>query len=65
MPSFQALRRMTCRGDMGDDPGNGLKEGPKRKERSLLVAIPIDIAAYTGYYLSIILFLLLSLPFAL
>lgn len=38
---------------------------PESKERSLWVAIPVDLAAYAGYYLANIFFLLLSLPFVL
>jgi 1-acyl-sn-glycerol-3-phosphate acyltransferase len=38
---------------------------PESKQRSLLVAIPIDLVAYSGYYLANILFLLLSFPVAL
>ena len=38
---------------------------PESQQRSLLVAIPIDLLAYTGYYLANVLFLLLSLPVAL
>lgn len=53
---------MTRRQETHDAPGGG---APERKERSLLVAIPIDLFAYAGYYLANILFLLLSLPFAL
>lgn len=56
---------MTHPGDMCDAPDQGVQARPERKERSLLVAVPIDIVAYAGYYLANILFLLLSLPFAL
>lgn len=38
---------------------------PERPQRPLLVAIPIDLLAYAGYYLANVLFLLLSLPAAL
>jgi len=51
-------------GELCDAPDKGVKVGLERT-RPLLVAIPIDVVAYAGYYLANILFLLLSFPFAL
>jgi 1-acyl-sn-glycerol-3-phosphate acyltransferase len=43
--------------------GNGM-ETSGQKQRSLLVAMCIDMAGYAGYYFANVLFLLLSLPLA-
>ena len=48
--------------EMDGDCDGTVNEAPGGKERTLPLAVCMDLIAYAGYYLSNLLFLLLSLP---